>query len=344
MNTFTISILATITILCVSTVHSVQDTPSTFTCTASCPPQADNVITGETELGDDRMNELINTTKANAKAINQLKTTLMDLQNKSYTSSGVLNDVLLLVEELVSLHNTTSASHMNTLCGSDGGWTRLAHINMTDRMEDCPGGLRLYDVNGVRACGRPVTGSGSCHSIQYPSNGIQYNQVCGRVIGYQYYTTDAVEKILGGVQHHNDINSYYVDGVSLTRGSPRQHIWTLMAGVKEDNTISAYTCPCQTGSKQSGNVQSFISNDYYCESGNPAQPSGYAPVLYTDDPLWDGYKCRGLESDCCKSSSLPWFHKQLNTTTNDYIEVRVCSDQGTSNEDTAIEQLEIFVK
>ena len=33
--------------------------------------------------------------------------------------------------------------------------------------------------------------------------------------------------------NHNDINSYYVDGVSITRGSPRQHVWTLMAGVHE---------------------------------------------------------------------------------------------------------------
>ncbi len=343
MNTFTISILAAITILCVSTVHSVQDTPSTCTCTASCQSQADNVITGEeAELGDDRINELINTTNANVKAINQLKQTLTDLQNKSNTSSGVLNNVLLLVEELVSLHNitsanNTSASHMNTLCGSDGGWTRLAHINMTDPAENCPGGLRLYDVNGVRACGRPVTGSGSCHSIQYPSNGVQYNQVCGRVRGYQYYSTDAV------FGQRNDINSFYVDGVSVTRGSPRQHIWTLMAGVKEDNTISAYTSPCQTGSKQAGNVQSFISNDYYCESGNPVQPRGFVSVLYTDDPLWDGYKCHGLESDCCKLS-LPWFHKQLGTTTNDYIEVRVCGDQSTDDEDTPIDQLEMYVK
>ncbi len=375
MNTFTISILATITILCVSTVHSVQDTPSTFTCTASCPSQADNVITGaEAELGDDRIDELINTTKANVKAINQLRKTLKDLQKKSYTSSGVLNNVLLFVEELVSLNKITSASplpkscqeiqrrmptspsgvyliatsekktkyvycHMDTLCGSDGGWTRLANIDMTDPAENCPSELRLYDVNEVRACGRPVTGSGSCPSIQYPSNGIQYNQVCGRARGYQYYSTDAV------AWQRSDINSYYVDGVSVTRGSPRQHIWTFMAGLKEDNSYGdgTYTCPCQTGSTQLDDIPSFINNDYYCESGNPAQPSGFAPVLYTDDPLWDGYKCRGLESDCCKSS-LPWFHKQLNTTTNDSIEVRICSDQGTDNEDTAIEQLEIFVK
>ena len=68
--------------------------------------------------------------------------------------------------------------HMETLCDSEGGWTRLAHIDMTDpSSENCPGGLRLYDVDGVRACGRPVSGGGSCHSVKYSSHGIQYNQV-----------------------------------------------------------------------------------------------------------------------------------------------------------------------
>ena len=370
-------ILAVFT-LCVSIVHSgAQDTPSTFTCTASCPSLSGYTIIGETTSGDDRINELINTTKANEKSINQMKKSLSDLQNKSYTSSGILNNVLLFVEELISMHNITSASplpkscqeiqqrmatspsgvyliatsekktqyvycHMETLCDSDGGWTRLAHIDMTDPGENCPGGLRLYDANEVRACGRPVSGGGSCHSIKYPSHGVRYNQVCGRVRGYQYYSPDAVEPNIGGVQHHNNINSYYVDGVSLTRGTPRQHIWTFMAGVKEDNANNGatYACPCQTGSKQI--IQPFIGNDYYCESGNPS--GVISPELYTDDPLWDGEKCHGLESDCCKSSTLPWFHKELGTNTNDYIEVRVCSDQDTENEDTTIDQLEVYVK
>ena len=111
--------------------------------------------------------------------------------------------------------------HMETLCDSDGGWTRLAHIDMTDQAENCPGGLRMYHVDEKRACGRPVSGGGSCHSIKYPSHGVRYNQVCGRVRGYQYTSPDAVEPNIGGVQHHNNINSYYVDGLSLTRGTPR---------------------------------------------------------------------------------------------------------------------------
>ena len=174
-----------------------------------------------------------------------------------------------------------------------------------------------------------------------------YNIIkCGKAKGYQFTSPDSVSPFFdGGIESHNDINSFYVDGVSLTRGSPRQHIWTFMAGIKEDNSHNngAYTCPCQSGSKQI--VQNFIGEDYYCESGNPAEPAGqFLNKLYTADPLWDGNNCNGLESDCCKSTSLPWFNKQFDTVTSDYIEVRVCADQSTGDEDTPIEQLEIYVK
>ena len=52
--------------------------------------------------------------------------------------------------------------------------------------------------------------------------GIQYSQVCGRIIGYQVGHPQALFSNL------NIIDGSYVDGVSLTYGSPRQHIWTLI--------------------------------------------------------------------------------------------------------------------
>ena len=91
-----------------------------------------------------------------------------------------------------------------------------------------------------------------------PSKG--YKEVCGKVIGYQYYSTNAFYHQSG---HTND--SYYVDDVSLTYGSsPRKHIWTFAAGLL-DNVPSKYNCPCSSGSPQT--VPSFVGNDYFCESG-----------------------------------------------------------------------------
>ena len=234
------------------------------------------------------------------------------------------------------------------LCGS-GGWTRLAYLNMSNSTENCPSGFRLYQSGGVRACGRPTSSGASCVSVQFPSKGISYSQVCGRVVGYQFASPDAVNPTIGGLQSHNDINSYYVDGVSITRGSPRQHVWTLMAGFKETiytgSTDRYFNCPCSQGSIQNSTIQSFIGNDYFCESGNPVAESSWQTILYASDPLWDGKGCDSLEGNCCTSRpSLPWFNKVLNTTTTDYLELRVCAEQDTIDEDVPVSFYELYVK
>ena len=136
-----------------------------------------------------------------------------------------------------------------------------------------------------------------------------------------------------------DINSPYVDGVSITHGSPRQHIWTFMGGLRE-GYITDYECPCNNGSTTS--VPSFIGNDYYCESANPL--STWPHVFFPDDLLWDGEDCEGLEGPCCTGTCFPWFHKVLNSSTTDDIELRVCGDQETDNEDTPINLYEIYIK
>ena len=214
---------------------------------------------------------------------------------------------------------------------------RLAYLNMSDATQNYPTVFRLYQLGGVRACGRPVTNSASCVSVQFPSNGISYSQVCGRVVGYQYYTPDAVHN--GHGSNHNNLNGYYVDGVSITRGPPRQHVWTLMAG-NYDTHGTAHTCPCNTGSTQQ--VQSFIGDHYFCESGAASQ---YLPKLYTSDPLWDGQGCGSAETACCTALGLPWFHRDYgSTTTTDYLELRVCGDEDTANEDVPVGYYEIYVK
>ena len=237
--------------------------------------------------------------------------------------------------------------NMDELCGSKEGWTRLGYLNMADPSESCPYGFKLYQHGGVRACGRQSSSVGSCVALELLADDISYSQVCGRVVGYQYASTDAVDSTIG-TGAHNDINSYYVDGVSITRGSPRQHVWTLIAGYLEASHRSVhggvYNCPCSQGSTQNSTLQSFIGNDYFCESGNPATDGTYQSILYASDPLWDGKGCGSLEGTCCAAPGLPWFHKKLNTTTTDYLELRVCGDEGTGNEDTPISFYEIYVK
>ena len=90
------------------------------------------------------------------------------------------------------LHNNWWYRTRSSCLLSDGtglwhssGWTRVAYLNMSDPTEECPSGFRLYNQNGVRACGRPVTSGGSCLSVRFPSYSISYSQACGRVYGYQ---------------------------------------------------------------------------------------------------------------------------------------------------------------
>ena len=212
---------------------------------------------------------------------------------------------------------------MGELCGTEGGWTRLGYLNMTDTTAGCPSGFKLYESGEVSwACGRPDD-EASCSSVKFPSNGISHSEVCGRVVGYQYGSTSAL------LVKMTDINSYYVDGVSITQGYPRKHIWTLMAGWKVDG-YSGGNCPCNTPPGDDDNIEQFIGNDYFCESGNPG--GNPTRIFYSNDPLWDGKQCLSQEANCCLTPGLPWFHKTLDYLTTNYLELRVCGDQANSNE------------
>ena len=155
------------------------------------------------------LNRLINGTSASAAKLMNIVNTLSKLEGTGTSTAGVADDILLIVEELLELHNETAAlptscqnlreqrpnspsgyyilagtsgtystyCNMDTLCGSGGGWTRLAYLDMTDAAQSCPSGFRLYQSGSVRACGRPIS-SASCTSVTFPSNGISYSQVC----------------------------------------------------------------------------------------------------------------------------------------------------------------------
>uniref|UniRef100_A0A1X7VN20 Fibrinogen C-terminal domain-containing protein n=1 Tax=Amphimedon queenslandica TaxID=400682 RepID=A0A1X7VN20_AMPQE len=295
------------------------------------------------------LNRVIETVSSSAMKLNNIIDTLSNIQNTSTSTAGVVDDILLIAQELLVLHNVSTAlptsnetnctlCNVDELCGSGGGWTRLAYLNMSNATQNCPSGFRLYQSGGVRACGRATSSVGSCTSVQFPSNGISYSQVCGRATGYQYGSPDAV---YNDGSNHNNLNGDYVDGVSITRGSPRHHVWTLMAASFERNSNLYELGPCATGSLQQ--VQSFVGDHYFCESG-------FAGVhrqqqLYASDPLWDGQSCGSSESPCCNVPGIPWFHRDYgNTTTTDYIELRVCGDEGTDNEDVPVSYYEIYVK
>ena len=217
-------------------------------------------------------------------------------------------------------------------CGA-GEWIRVAYLNMKDPLQTCPSAWRENTTNGVRVCGRPPSSDDMCHGTFYSTGGRTFNKVCGRIIGYQIGHPDAFHS-------SESIDSAYVDGVSITYGSPRSHVWSYAGGISE--TGSHLACPCVNSS--TSNPPLFVGNNYYCESGNK-NSSFINHFLYADDPLWDGEDC-STEGTCCSDIDgrfPPRFTVTLNNPTNDNIEVRICADFNTS-EDTPIELLEIYIQ
>ena len=212
---------------------------------------------------------------------------------------------------------------------------RVAELDMTDPTQSCPSGFRLR-TSPKRSCGRPGSG---CVSTTFPVHGVQYSRVCGRVIAYQYSSPDAFA--LYYHYRHRTIDDLYVDGVSLTHGqNPRKHIWTFAAAVDETQH-GAGVCPCtKTDATYTGAVPPFIGQDYFCDTGSR---NGWQHILYPDDPLWDGAGC-GSTSSCCSFNNPPWFCKQLPQPTTDDIELRLCGNQGTDDEGTPIEIIELYVQ
>ena len=89
-------------------------------------------------------------------------------------------------------------------------------------------------------------------------------------------------------------------------------------------------------------VPPFVGDDYYCESGRYSEP--VYQTIYWDDILWDGKQCGLLETDCCNFPLQPWFHKVLNKSSVDSIEIRMCIDQGTIDENILVSLCDIYIK
>ena len=223
-------------------------------------------------------------------------------------------------------------------CGN-GLWYRIAHLNMSDSTQDCPSNWREIG-SPVRTCGRPTSSGPSCPGVFFSTGSLKYSRVCGRAIGFQNGSTDGFRRV--GQQatlHSTSVDTYYVDGLSVTHGGvPRTHIWTYAAGATEA-TVATYGSDCPCSNPNAFQPPSFVGNNYFCESGN----GGIAHSSFQiSDPVWDGEQS---ERDCCSNGkSPPWFSVTLSSPTTDDIEVRICADESTNNEDTPIQLLEIYIQ
>ena len=132
----------------------------------------------------------------------------------------------------------------------------------------------------------------------------------------------------------------YLDGISITHGMPRQNTFGPMVLSPASDCSSAGCCPCNEGGVD--NVATFAKSNWYCESGNPT--SGAVFEFFHNDVLWDGKNCTEIESPCCRPQMLPYFRTEIDNSSTDSIELRICHDQGFADEDIPIEAYQIYVR
>ena len=246
--------------------------------------------------------------------------------------SNNLAEILIEVAEEIEVN--TAVTYTLPECGG-GEWRRVAYLDMTDLNQTCPQPWVEVSRDSVRACGREWTdphSAGACYSVQFSAYGHEYTQVCGRIIGYQYGSPDGLDRY--HLQEY-DINGTYVDGVSVTHGMPRQHIWSLFGGTTQ------YSDGCCTSAHYNQVIRNALGDDFFCDTGNVAAGAWY-DVLFTQHPLWDGISGCSSSSTCCAPNSGPWFSTTLAAATTDDIEVRICGNSPVENEDTPLEHLEIY--
>ena len=76
--------------------------------------------------------------------------------------------------------------------------------------------------------------------------------------------------------HVLSINAACLDGVSITVGNPRKHVWSYAAGFSKLHNINDINCPC-------AKYPVYVGDNYYCESGS----NGFNSVnaFHASDPL-----------------------------------------------------------
>ena len=222
-----------------------------------------------------------------------------------------------------------------TRLGLGSGWKLLAYFNVSQG-DNCPSPLRKVTENGKTMCRRSSDNLG-CTSITYSSHGIQYNKTLGLVRGYQKGTTDS---FYASKYRVYGINDPYVDGVSITIGNPRKHVWTYASGFSATLGYAAHDCPCSV--TPGPNAPPFVGEHYYCSSGCPTTP--VATTYYTDNPLWQGTGCTNAKDNCCSTVGLPWFYREFPSLQDDDFEVRICYDEVYANEAVLIDTLALLVQ
>ena len=193
-------------------------------------------------------------------------------------------------------------------CGGHG-WKTAAYLDFRRDDTDCPAGFRTGEGNKPHVC--VSTNTTIINVFNDPICPLAfsfippgpYSSVCGRIAAYQLGTDH-----MGFVPTVGpNTNFRYLSGVSLTHGGDlsgqttdmANQIWSFAVGSTQDQTSTPpdLRCPCDMG----GPPDSFVGEDYFCESGNteilpPRKPSlgwaGLHPIKHLLFSYWPSILCQ----------------------------------------------------
>ena len=160
-----------------------------------------------------------------------------------FTSAGLLSEHIeqstMSVENIDECLEQSEASldalePIVHVCG-EGRWRLVVdHEYSYPTTDDCPDGWEEFadlDTNR-RFCARASDdfSESVCDSAFFlAEDGHPYSKVCGKVVGYGDGGNNAFSVA------STDIDTFYVNGLSVTHGTPRQHVWTLAIGAFESD-------------------------------------------------------------------------------------------------------------
>ena len=207
-----------------------------------------------------------------------------------------------LTESVVLSFEMMNPSQVVSECGR-GLWTQVLYFNMNNTSQQCFSSNWTETSSPARSCFAPTPTA--CPGAFISTSGLTYSHICGRAIGYASGSPDAFADYNN--LKSSTINGPYLEGVSVTHGSPRQHVWSFAAGHG-----GTFRCPCDNQDRSFAELPpSFVGNNYFCDGDY-------------NGALWDAMDCT---TNCCTFNNPPWFSVSLPAPTSDDIEVRICSDQ-----------------
>ncbi|MBA3453244.1 MAG: hypothetical protein H0T42_09150 [Deltaproteobacteria bacterium] len=210
-----------------------------------------------------------------------------------------------------------------------GGWTNA--LDFDGVRDPCPAPWEA-DPTSFGLCIVPGTVLGVA-GVVIPSPLASYREAMATATGFQRGSTDAFEPPLA------TLDNAYVDGLSITSGSPRQHVATFAAGhgaIDACPTPTGCNCPCDGGEP----APAFVpSGSFRCEPGSLVTLT--PGMLSRPDPLFDGAE---VTAACAAEARSEPIRTTLPAPTSANLEARLMRDEPAQGEGIALYRCAVWVR